>query len=64
MDLNEEQRRNLARNSGTAGAQMLVEMWPLFLDGIEGMVEQTKARGFTEAQAREIVVSVFTSKGK
>lgn len=38
-------------------AQQLVAMWPLMLDGIEGMVQQTIARGFTEREARVLVIS-------
>lgn len=39
-----------------AAAESLVSMWPVMLDGIEGMVRQTMERGFTEREARALVV--------
>lgn len=43
-------------------AQMLVEMWPTVLDGIEGMVRQTIDRGFTEREARALVIASMTGR--
>ena len=31
-----------------------------FLEGLDGLIEQTKQRGWTEEQARALVVSVVT----
>lgn len=45
------------------GAQILVTMWPITLDGIEGMVQQTMARGFTDRDARAIVASFISRPG-
>lgn len=61
MMTDEEKRRDAALKASGA-AQMLVEMWPNLLDGLEGMVAQTVARGFTPEQARTIVASVFAGQ--
>ena len=37
----------------------LTSLWPMMLDSFDAIVEQTKARGFTEEQARALVVSMF-----
>lgn len=42
----------------------LVDAWPVFLDALDGIVAQTKARGFSEEQARLIVTAIFTQAGK
>ncbi len=42
----------------------LVDSWPLFLDALDGIVAQTKARGFTEDQSRGIVHAIFSQAGK
>lgn len=51
-------REDVERQSVMA-AQMLVDTWPLLLDGIDGMVRQTMERGFTEREARSIVTRMI-----
>lgn len=40
------------------------DKYVMYLDWLDGLVTATMARGFTEVQAREIVVSMVTTSAK
>ena len=42
-------------------AQLFVDCWPTYLDGLEGMVRQCVARGWSEQQARALAASLVVA---
>lgn len=43
-------------------AQLFVDCWPTYLDGLEGMVRQCVARGWSDHQARALVVATVAGR--
>jgi len=45
-------------------AARMLDVWPVLLDAMDGLVAQTIARGYSVDQARALVIAVVLNGGK